>query len=276
MLAWVFRRCDGEAEADETPIGYVPEPEHLELDGLDRDAVAEALSVDLDEARAELDQTQAHLARFGDRLPTPIREQFEALEGAPEAKFTRVSLAEETEAGSTEYRDRLLDLAQERGGDTARAFAAAYVRRLSTDGISAEHLAAEVLGAYGFAERARPRAGGGARLQPDPRRRGLRAAGLGAGDQHRRLAVPRRQRERGARARAASRSRGSCTRSSGSRARTGTIASVSHARNAVHRESVMHFDLARKLTDRELEELAARRQGGAARGPRARSPTSAR
>jgi phosphoenolpyruvate carboxykinase (GTP) len=42
--------------------------------------VAEALSVDLDEARAELGQTQAHLARFGERLPAPIREQFEELE----------------------------------------------------------------------------------------------------------------------------------------------------------------------------------------------------
>ena len=30
VLAWIFRRCDGEAEADETPIGYVPTPEHLE------------------------------------------------------------------------------------------------------------------------------------------------------------------------------------------------------------------------------------------------------
>ena len=69
VLAWVFRRCDDQAEAFETPLGYVPEPEHLELDGLDTRAVAEALSVDLDEARAELDQTQAHLARFGDHLP---------------------------------------------------------------------------------------------------------------------------------------------------------------------------------------------------------------
>ena len=37
----------------------------------------------------------------------------------------------------------------------------------------------------------------------------------------------------------------------------GHIASVSDARNAIHRESVMHFDLARKLTDRELTELEA-------------------
>ena len=29
VLAWIFRRCDGEAEANETPIGYVPEPQHL-------------------------------------------------------------------------------------------------------------------------------------------------------------------------------------------------------------------------------------------------------
>ena len=80
VLAWVFRRCDDEAEAFETPIGYVPEPEHLPIEGLDHRAVAEALSVDLDEARAELEQTEAFLAQFGDRLPKPIREQFEALE----------------------------------------------------------------------------------------------------------------------------------------------------------------------------------------------------
>ena len=33
------------------------------------------------------------------------------------------------------------------------------------------------------------------------------------------------------------------------------IAGVSPARNAIHRESVMHYDLARRLTDRELTEL---------------------
>ncbi|HET6551660.1 MAG TPA: NAD-glutamate dehydrogenase domain-containing protein, partial [Solirubrobacter sp.] len=35
----------------------------------------------------------------------------------------------------------------------------------------------------------------------------------------------------------------------------GRITSVAHARNSVHRESVMHFDLARRLTEHELEEL---------------------
>ncbi len=79
VLAWIFRRVDGEAGAEKTPIGYVPAAGALELDGLDPDRVAAALSVDLDEARAELDQTEAHLARFGDKLPQPIRDQFTAL-----------------------------------------------------------------------------------------------------------------------------------------------------------------------------------------------------
>jgi phosphoenolpyruvate carboxykinase (GTP) len=79
VLAWIFRRCDGEADARETPLGHVPAPDDLPIDGLDRDAVAAALDVDLDEARAELDQTQAHLAQFGDELPEPIRDQFRQL-----------------------------------------------------------------------------------------------------------------------------------------------------------------------------------------------------
>src|SRR3954451_24748116 len=62
-----------------------------------------------------------------------------------------MSLAEETEAGSRQDRERLLDLAVQGGGEIARAFAGAYVRRLSTEGISPEHLAAEVLGAFKFA-----------------------------------------------------------------------------------------------------------------------------
>jgi phosphoenolpyruvate carboxykinase (GTP) len=80
VLAWIFRRCDDAAEATETPIGYVPSPDALPLDGIDAGRAAEALSVDLDEARAELEQTRAHLARFGERLPAPIHAQLEALE----------------------------------------------------------------------------------------------------------------------------------------------------------------------------------------------------
>src|SRR5581483_5190238 len=35
VLAWIFRRCEGAAEAVETPIGLVPPADGLATDGLD-------------------------------------------------------------------------------------------------------------------------------------------------------------------------------------------------------------------------------------------------
>jgi phosphoenolpyruvate carboxykinase (GTP) len=82
VLAWVVRRCEGRAEAIETPIGLVPAPGELDTNGLDlSDADLEALlTVDQEGVRAELPQVREHLARFGDRLPAAVREQFETLE----------------------------------------------------------------------------------------------------------------------------------------------------------------------------------------------------
>jgi phosphoenolpyruvate carboxykinase (GTP) len=82
VLEWIFRRCDGEGETVETPIGLVPAEGDLHVEGLDLKpgALRELLSVDTDKVRDELPQVREHLARFGDRLPAAVREQFEALE----------------------------------------------------------------------------------------------------------------------------------------------------------------------------------------------------
>jgi phosphoenolpyruvate carboxykinase (GTP) len=82
VLEWVFRRCDGEAEAVETPIGNVPADGALNVDGLDiaPDRLREMLSVDRDALKAELTQVREHLAKFGDRLPSAVRKHFDALE----------------------------------------------------------------------------------------------------------------------------------------------------------------------------------------------------
>jgi phosphoenolpyruvate carboxykinase (GTP) len=81
VLAWIFRRCEGAAEAVDTPIGRVPTPGSLDVDGLDLDPgrLEKLLAVDEEAVRAELPQVEAHLARFGDDLPGPVREQLEAL-----------------------------------------------------------------------------------------------------------------------------------------------------------------------------------------------------
>jgi phosphoenolpyruvate carboxykinase (GTP) len=82
VLEWVFRRCGGEADAVETPIGLVPDAGELNTEGLDISAeeVAELLEVDPAEWRAELPTIREHFARFGDRLPAQLDEQLSDLE----------------------------------------------------------------------------------------------------------------------------------------------------------------------------------------------------
>jgi phosphoenolpyruvate carboxykinase (GTP) len=82
VLAWIFRRLEGEADAVETPIGMVPAEGSLDVSGLDISpaALEQLTSVDEDAVKAELPQVREHLARFGDKLPAQIREQLERLE----------------------------------------------------------------------------------------------------------------------------------------------------------------------------------------------------
>jgi phosphoenolpyruvate carboxykinase (GTP) len=82
VLEWVFRRCDGEAQTRETPLGLVPGEGDLNVDGLglSPEAVEELLAVDGDLVKAELPQIQEHLAQFGDHLPPAVKRQFELLE----------------------------------------------------------------------------------------------------------------------------------------------------------------------------------------------------
>jgi phosphoenolpyruvate carboxykinase (GTP) len=82
VLAWIFRRCDDEAEAVETPIGLVPAEGAIDLSGLDLPAGAmeELLDVDPEQWRVQLPQLQQHYAQFGDKLPGELRSQLEELE----------------------------------------------------------------------------------------------------------------------------------------------------------------------------------------------------
>jgi len=82
VLEWVFRRCAGDADAHETPIGLVPAPGDLYTAGLEiaPEDLEAVLTVDPDVVREQLPQLSEHLARFGDDLPDELRAQFEALE----------------------------------------------------------------------------------------------------------------------------------------------------------------------------------------------------
>jgi phosphoenolpyruvate carboxykinase (GTP) len=84
VLAWVFRRCDEQGEAVDTPVGLVPPVGEggIDISNLDVDeaAMARLLEVDPEAWRDQLPQVQEHYARFGDRLPQELRAQLEELE----------------------------------------------------------------------------------------------------------------------------------------------------------------------------------------------------
>ncbi|MDT3442532.1 phosphoenolpyruvate carboxykinase (GTP) [Pseudofrankia sp. BMG5.37] len=80
VLAWVFGRTAGTARAVDSPIGYLPSPDALDLVGLGltADDVADLLAVDIDEWLTEADSIAKHFVRF-DRLPVELHGQLHAL-----------------------------------------------------------------------------------------------------------------------------------------------------------------------------------------------------
>ncbi len=81
VLKWCIERMEGKAAAAETPIGYVPTPDQMDLEGLDADPadIAASLAVDVDEWRQEIPLIEEWFAKIGDNLPSSIRDEFEAL-----------------------------------------------------------------------------------------------------------------------------------------------------------------------------------------------------
>ena len=81
VLKWVIERLEGNAEAVETAVGYVPTADSLDLDGLDvdRSDVEAALRVDPEEWKAELPQIDEWFTKFGDKLPAVLWTELDGL-----------------------------------------------------------------------------------------------------------------------------------------------------------------------------------------------------
>ena len=82
VLEWVFRRCEGAADAVETPIGLLPSEGAINTEGLSitPEAMSELLTVDTELVKQQLPQVKEHLAKFGDKLPAELKAQLDALE----------------------------------------------------------------------------------------------------------------------------------------------------------------------------------------------------
>ena len=81
VLKWMCERVDGRIDAVKTPIGLMPKPGDLDLDGLavSPSDVQELLRVDTAALKAEMPDLESFFRKFGSRLPERMMRQLEAL-----------------------------------------------------------------------------------------------------------------------------------------------------------------------------------------------------
>ena len=82
VLMWILARCEGKADAVETPIGYEPKPEDINIEGLKDitlDTIKGLLDVDVDLWKADAAGIEEFYAKFGSKLPAEMKHQLEAL-----------------------------------------------------------------------------------------------------------------------------------------------------------------------------------------------------
>jgi phosphoenolpyruvate carboxykinase (GTP) len=81
VMKWIIDRIEHKANGKTTPIGTVPSAEDLDLEGLDVDAadVDAALAVNVAEWREEIPQIEEWFEFVGEKLPTGIKDEFDAL-----------------------------------------------------------------------------------------------------------------------------------------------------------------------------------------------------
>ena len=82
VVEWILKRCAGEIDADLSPIGYLPKPEDINIEGLDigTDTIKELLSVDRASWLEDIGNIRDFYALVGDRVPAELHKELNQLE----------------------------------------------------------------------------------------------------------------------------------------------------------------------------------------------------
>ena len=83
VLMWILDRCEGKVSANITPIGYVPNAEDINIEGLDGitvETIRELLSVDKASWLDDIKNIKEFYAQVGDRVPAAMYDELAALE----------------------------------------------------------------------------------------------------------------------------------------------------------------------------------------------------
>ena len=84
VLEWIINRCEGKADAVETPIGYEPKPEDINLEGIEdevsRETLKELLTVDPALWKEECKGIHEFYGEIGDKVPAALQKSLSDLE----------------------------------------------------------------------------------------------------------------------------------------------------------------------------------------------------
>jgi phosphoenolpyruvate carboxykinase (GTP) len=81
VLKWILERVEGRGDAEETPIGFVPTTHALTWDGLrfSPETLRELFRVEADDWEIDLADTREFFAKFNDRLPAALRDEYQGV-----------------------------------------------------------------------------------------------------------------------------------------------------------------------------------------------------
>lgn len=83
VLAYIFDRCNGEGKTVDTPIGKVPAPGQINIEGLkncyNEETMKAVLAVNVDEWKEEVGRIEEHYAKFAGHLPKELSDRLAIL-----------------------------------------------------------------------------------------------------------------------------------------------------------------------------------------------------
>ena len=90
IIDWIIKRCTGEVDARDTEIGYLPNPNDIDISNLDYDIkpgkkfdksdLEGILKVETDYWRDDIKSIKDFFAQFGDKLPKELSDELKGLE----------------------------------------------------------------------------------------------------------------------------------------------------------------------------------------------------
>jgi len=81
VLEWILDRCNNIVKAKKSPIGYLPNPQDIDLTGLNlkKESLDKLLNIDIEAWKEELKGHKEFFEQFGERLPKELWDEYNSL-----------------------------------------------------------------------------------------------------------------------------------------------------------------------------------------------------